>query len=182
MRGKAVVTALLAVSMVAGGAGASHMRVPDGRDTRGRLNIKSVKQSGGAFAKWKITTYKKWSRRDILDQGFFTVYLDTFGNKRHDYYALVWADKDKMRATLFRDSKKGSDYEVRSLRSSRPNQRSARVVIPLEKLRIGDNRATYNWYVQSLWSGKGCTQVCFDWAPDVGKSGGGIEEPLPLSL
>jgi hypothetical protein len=57
-----------------------------------------------------------------------------------------------------------------------------KVTVPLDKLKIGSNRATYNWYAQSTWSDRSCQQVCFDWAPDIGKSGDGIEEPLPLNL
>lgn len=181
MRRKTIGVAVLAISVIAGAVAAGHMAVTDGTE-RGRLDVRRVVQTGGTYAKWKVTTYQKWSRRQILDQGFVSVYLDTFGNERHDYYALIWADKSKIRATLFRDRKNKVDAAVRSLRVSRPNQRSVKVVVPLNKLRIGDNRATYNWYVQSLWSGAGCKRVCFDWAPDLGKNGGGIEEPLPLSL
>lgn len=174
------IAAVLAVSLLAPAAQADHRSVSDGPDARGPLDVRRVDHSGGGWPKWKITTFNKWSRRRILDQGFVMVYLDTFGSKRHDYYALVWADKDRIRATLMRDREYKSDFPVTGLRVWRPSTQSVRLVVPLHKMRVAANRATYNWYVQSLWSGEKCKQVCFDWAPNIGSRGLGIEEPLPL--
>jgi hypothetical protein len=172
----------LALSSMPVTARASHVDVKDANDARGVLDVRRVKQWGSSFPKWNVSTFNTWSRRRIWDQGYIAVYLDTFGTRRHDYYALVWAGKDKMRAALFRDRKNRSDYAVTALKLRRPSNRSVRVTVNLKKLKIGADRATYNWYVQTLWSSKGCPNVCFDWAPDIGRSGGGIEEPLPLSL
>ena len=179
---RAVVLALVAVSLFANVASASHMTVTDARDTRGELDIRRVAHSGTDFPKWKISTFKGWGRQKIWDQGYLSVYLDTFGTGRHDYYALVWGGKNQLRATLFRDRKDKPDYKVSDLSFRRPSVSSVKVTVPLNKLKIGSSRATYNWYAQSTWTNKACQKVCFDWAPDIGRSGDGIEEPLPLNL
>lgn len=181
---KRVAAGLMAVvlSLIGGVSSASHVNVNDANDARGALDVRRVAQSGGEFAKWKVSTFNSWSRQKIWDQGYIAIYLDTFGTRRHDFYALVRGAKTQIRATLFRDRKDKSDYQVTELNFRRPSDKSVRVTVPLKKLKIGANRATYNWYVQTLWTGKGCGKVCFDWAPDIGKEGGGIEEPLPLSL
>ena len=181
MKRSLLILSVLIFSAFVGGASADHVTLNDPADARGPLDVKAVGHSGGAFPKWRIDTFNKWSRQTILDQGFLTVYLDTFGSDRHDYYALIWSDKDRMRANLIRDRQKKSDYTVRALRVRRSSSKSVNVTVGLNKLRISDDSATYNWYVQTFWSGKGCSHVCFDWAPDVGKDGEGIEEPLPLS-
>lgn len=161
---------------------ASHVNVADGEDSRGPLDVRRVVPSGGAYAKWRIDSYTRWSRRMIWDRGYLMVYLDTFGTKRHDYYALIWADKRRLRATLVRDRREKSDIAVRPLPLGRPSPRSVRVTVGLKNLKLGKDRATYNWYLQTLWTGAECRRVCFDWAPDIGKRGDGIDEPLPLRL
>jgi hypothetical protein len=174
--------AVLAVSLLTSAASASHVDVDDGNDTRSRLDVRRVAHSGSDFPKWKISTYNSWTRQQIWDQGYLTVFLDTFGTRRHDYYALVRGGKTGLRATLFRDRKDKPDYKVTELNLSRSSLKSVKVTVPLKKLEVGSSRATYNWYAQTIFSGKSCPKVCFDWAPDVGKDGGGIAEPLPLSL
>ena len=173
---------VVAASLGTGTAVASHVSVNDANDTRAELDVRRVAHSGSDFPKWKISTFKAWGRQKIWDQGYLAVYIDTFGTRRHDYYALVWGGKNQLRSTLFRDRKDKGDYKVTELNFTRPSASSVKVTVPLNKLKLGSSRATYNWYVQSVWTGKGCPEVCFDWAPDIGKSGGGIEEPLPLNL
>ena len=173
---------VLVASLFGAPAIASHANLDDPNDTRGELDVRRVAHSGTNFPKWKISTFKAWGRQKIWDQGYLTVFLDTFGTRRHDYYALVWGGKNQLRATLFRDRKDKGDYKVTELDFRRPSANSVKITVGLNKLEIGASRATYNWYVQTLWTGKGCGRVCFDWAPDIGKTGGGIEEPLPLNL
>ena len=175
------VAAALVLSLFSGVAHADHLNVSDPSDAKGLLDVKRVSNSGGWSPTWRIDTYNAWSRKSILDKGFITVYLDTFGSDRHDYFALIWADKDRVRATLMRDRQEKDDYQVRGLRIRRPTDKSAKVTVGLRNLRLSDDRATYNWYVQTLWSWNECWNVCFDWAPNIGKNGDGIEEPLPLS-
>lgn len=179
---RVVVVVLVVSSLLVGVAFASHVNVNDGRDARGELDIKRVVHSGTDFPKWTISTFKAWGRQKIWDQGYLAVFLDTFGSSRHDYYALIWAGRNQLRATLFRDRKANSDYRIKDLKFRRPSVSSVKVTVPLNRLKIDSNRATYNWFVQSTWTDGKCRQACFDWAPDIGRTGGGIEEPLPLNL
>lgn len=161
---------------------AHHIVVRDGSSERGLLDVRRVKNLGRWTARWRIDTYHRWSRRQIWDQGYLLVYLDTFGSRRHDYYALIYATEKNVRGTLFRDRDVKPDRKVRDLRVRRPSPKSVNVTVQLKKLRIGNDRATYNWFAQTTWSGGKCWQACFDYAPDTGENGEGIEEPLPLSL
>lgn len=165
--GVAVALPLLAV--------ANHVDVPDLNDTRGLLDVRRVEVSGSQRPIWHAITFANWTVARIWDKGFFLVRLDTFGDERYDYYALVRSNGDRMTGTLVRDRQSKSDFNVSKLTAWRPTRSSVKVRVPLSKMRIGRFRLEYVWQVQTLFSNKTCAQICIDDVPDRR----GVAEPIP---
>lgn len=156
--GAAVALPLLAV--------ASHVDVRDGNDTRGLLDVRRIDVRGSERPTWNVITFSDWSVDQMFDAGYLLVRLDTFGDARYDYYALVRSDGFGMRGTLVRDRKQKPDFNVGSLDAWHPTRTSVKVRVPLRKMRIGDARVTYGWRVQTLFSSDNCPRVCIDNVPD----------------
>jgi hypothetical protein len=150
-------------------AGASHRDLRDGNDTRGSLDVRKVK-SFGAIKKpgWRIITDERWIVRRMQDRGFALVNLDTFGDARFDYYALIASNGSRMKGTLWRDRISKRDRRVSTLAVWRADRRSVSVRIPLRKVKRGDKRLEYRWYIQTLYTSSNCKQVCIDRAPNRG--------------
>ncbi|HJR44811.1 MAG TPA: hypothetical protein VJ927_04345 [Actinomycetota bacterium] len=163
--GVASVVPLLAV--------ASHVDVRDPNDTKGLLDVRRVSLKGSERPTWNIITFNDWSVVEMFDAGYFLVRLDTFGKARYDYYGLVRSDGFAMRGTLVRDRRSKPDFNVGSITAWHPTRTSVKVRIPLRKMKIGGDRLTYGWRVQTLFSG--CARVCIDDAPD----DGGVREQIP---
>jgi hypothetical protein len=172
---------LVAVTLLLAGTGAvAHARpvtVPDPNDARGALDIRRVRKLGDERPLWRINTYRRWRATRIYDRGYLLVYLDTFGGEHFDYRALVYVDRARVKARLFRDRARKRDFRVSYLDAWRRGLRSASVRIPLRKTIIPEARESYRWYVQTLFSGTRCRRVCYDLAP--GREG--VEEPLDPS-
>lgn len=156
--GVAVALPLLAV--------AGHVDVRDGDDTRGLLDVRRIEVTGTERPTWNVITFSGWSVTEMFDAGYLLVRLDTFGDARYDYYALVRSDGFGMRGTLVRDRKSKPDFNVGSLDAWHPSRTSVKVRVPLRKMRIGDQRVTYGWRVQTLFSSDRCPRVCIDNIPD----------------
>ena len=156
--GAAVALPLLAV--------ASHVDVRDGDDTRGLLDVRRVEVSGNERPTWNVITFSGWTVSEMFDAGYFLVRLDTFGDARYDYYALVRSDGFGMRGTLVRDRKSKPDFNVGSLDAWHPTRAGVKVRVSLRKMRLGDQRVTYGWRVQTLFSSDRCPRVCIDNIPD----------------
>lgn len=149
-------------------AGATHPDVVDPNDTKGLLDVKKIVSTHGKGPKFTFRTFAKWSVDRIWDRGYGLVHLDTFGDARFDYYALLWADGYNMKGTLYRDRRKKTDYAVGSLKVWRKNKRTMIVRIPLKKMEFGESRLHYRWIVKTLMTGKECPRVCIDRIPDQG--------------
>jgi hypothetical protein len=161
-------------------AGADHLDPDDPNDTRGPLDVKSVRSWGRARRPgWRVITFARWSAERVWDRGFVMVFLDTRRSDRFDYYALVRSNGSKMRARLFRDRRRRRDRDLGPLAAWRPSRRSVSVRVPFRKLRVGDNRAFYRWQVQTLFTGSRCRRVCFDVVPDRGPVLEPLNEPGP---
>lgn len=154
---------------------AEHVDVRDGDDTRGLLDVRTVKVAGSERPTWQIITFSGWEAGRLWDKGYFLVRLDTFGGARYDYYALVRSNGDRMKATLVRDRQNKRDLTVSRLRAWHPTRSSVKVRVPLWKMRLGRRRVEYLWQVQSLFSDKDCVRICIDDVPDHV----GIAEPIP---
>ena len=160
-------------------ASARHANLADPRDTDGLLDIKEVRLHGKKRPMWKTITFPKWGTERVFDRGFALINLDARGDGHFEHYALVRSVGTGMRAELFRNRKRKSDYRIGSLNVWRPDRRSVSVRIPLRKLRVGDNRAYYRWFVQTLMTGQACPRVCIDRAPNQGAIQQPLVEPTP---
>lgn len=150
-------------------ASARHLDLRDPDDTRGLLDVRLVEVTGGRNnPRWKVSTFARWSERDVWDTGFVLVRLDTFGTGRADYYALVRSNGRKLSGHLFRDRRKKPDRRLRSVRVRRDGRRSVNIVVELNRLKRRDNKE-YSWFVQTLFSSGNCSSVCIDRVPDRGK-------------
>ena len=145
---------------------ANHVDVRDGNDTKGLLDVRRVDLKGSERPTWNMITFADWGVVEMFDAGYFLVRLDTFGDARYDYYALVRSDGFGMKGMLMRDRKRKPDYSVGTVNAWHPTRTSVKVRVPLRKMRIGDQRITYGWRVQTLFSSDNCPRVCIDNIPD----------------
>lgn len=171
----AVSTLIAALILLPWLAQASHRDPRDGDDTHGLLDVKRVIAEGREKPRWETRTYARWTVQRIWDRGYVFVYLDTFGDERFDYYALVRGDVDHMTASLWRDFRDKKDNEIGFLDAWRNDKRSVVVRIPLKKMNFPKKRLTYRWRVQTIYSGDSCARGCFDIVPNTGA----VEEPIP---
>ena len=152
---------------------ASHANVRDGNDTRGPLDIESVRMSDGIRPAWTITTWGSWRAGDIWDSGFLVLKMDTFGDSHFDYYALIRSTGSRLVGTLHRDYKRKQDVRRSALRVNRPDRSSARVRVPLDKMNF-EQEGVFRWMTTASWSSSRCSgATCLDRAPD----SGAINEP-----
>lgn len=170
----ACVGGLLATAVMMG-ASAGHLDIADGEDTKGLLDIRRVKHSGGERPRWKVMTYDGWTKKRIFDAGYVTVLLDTKGKRRPDYYVLVGSFGTRLYGHLWRDRASRPDYKVSRIKVSKPNWKTIAIKVPLAKMKVGSRRLVYRWQVETLFTGARCPSVCFDLAPD----GEPVTEPLP---
>ena len=171
----AISALIAALSLVPWLAQASHHDPTDARDTKGLLDVKRVLAEGRERPRWETRTYARWTVQRIWDRGFVFVYLDTFGDQRFDYYALIRGDVDHMTASLWRDRRERRDLEIGFLDAWRKDKRGVVVRIPLAKMNFPEKRLTYRWRVQTIYTGDSCKRGCFDFVPN----SGAIEEPIP---
>lgn len=152
---------------------ASHADVTDPNDARGPLDIRSVRMSAGDPSRWTFATWDSWRPAEIWDSGFLVVRFDTFGDSHFDYYALVRSDGNRLRGTLHRDYKRREDSVQQKLRVIRPSRSSARVTVPLGRMRF-QQAGVFRWNARSTWANARCGEaLCLDRAPDRGA----VEEP-----
>ncbi|MBW3594238.1 MAG: hypothetical protein KY391_01565 [Actinobacteria bacterium] len=174
MNKKVAVIALVLAVLTPLLAFARHAPVRDPNDTRGRLDIKRAEMVTARTAKWKLTTWSPWTPKQLWDRGFILIYVDTFGSRRADYYALVRSNGRRMVGSLYRDRARKKDVWVRSLRTRHPRGKIVIVAIPLQKLRRRDSKL-FSWHTLTMISGRHCRRFCFDRAPDDGS----VTEPGP---
>ena len=158
-------------------AGAHHKPVADPKDTRGKLDVRSVVVSGTKRRPtFRINTYPRWTARDVWDRGYLLVWLDTRAGSAFDYYVLIRSVANRLRAVLFRYRPNRRDVRIAGLRVRRPNRRSVTVRIPLGRVVFGEKRLQYGWQAQTLWMAGRCRRkVCFDFAPNRNP----VMEPIP---
>ncbi|MGH2699767.1 MAG: hypothetical protein ACRDJL_11315 [Actinomycetota bacterium] len=164
------VVALTVASLSTIFASAGHRDPSDGNDRRGKLDIRRVRMWGSAHKPgWSITVFRRFSNKEMRDNGFFLIQLDTVGDVHFDYYALVGSNGRGIQGSLWRDRKKKRDRRIGKLAAWRPrdDRKTVTVRIPLSKLRTGgDTRLTYRWFVKTIFVGRGCRRVCIDRVPN----------------
>lgn len=163
-----LVVLLTAASLSTLLAKANHQNSKDRNDVKGMLDIRKVKTFGrNKNPSWTIIAFSGMTAKAMRDTGFFLVYLDTFGDSRFDYYALVSSKGSKMQGTLWRDPANKRDRRVGKLSVWRPDKRSVSLRVPLNKMNTGGNkRIVYRWFVKTLFTGNNCRRVCIDRAPN----------------
>ena len=166
------ILATLALPLFAA-AGDSSVHDPD--DTKGRLDIRRVDFEGHKRPRWTVFTWRRWHSRDIFDQGYILVRLDSFGGTRFDYYALIRSVGHGLTAGLFRDPRHHPDTRLSGLKVWRPDRHSIKLRLRLSKLHFGGSRSFYRWAVETIFSNHNCPRTCFDSAP----GHGAIKEPRP---
>jgi hypothetical protein len=139
----------------------------DGNDVRGRLDVFRVKRWGAPENPgWSIFTRGRISTKEMWDRGFFVVELDTYGDGRFDYYALVKSNGRGINGSLWRNRKSNRDRRISKLSAWRSGRRVS-VRIPLSKVSTGGKeRVTYRWFVKTLFIGNHCRRVCIDRVPN----------------
>jgi hypothetical protein len=157
------VAAFLLVPSMAGGQ--NRLEVQDPRDGTPPLDVKEVDsniEKGGL--RFTVVTWSRWSTRAIVDRAYVVVHLDPRTGRR--YYVLLRSDRRRMVAILYR---KGRAARLGRLKAWRADRRSASVLIPAKKLKLGPAGSQYAWRVQTLVTReRRCARVCFDDAPDGG--------------
>lgn len=160
-------------------AGAHDTDQADPNDTDGRLDLKMVELSHDATrGRWFMSSFTRWSPKQIWDQGYFLVYVDTKGNAQVDYYGLVYSDGRKIKGGLYRDEPNGKDPKIGSLPATKADARTAAVTLAFSKITIGDTRTEWGWSTQTLFTGPDCKKVCMDLVPDTGMVVQPIEVPV----
>jgi hypothetical protein len=139
----------------------------DGNDVKGQLDVKSVNRWGPPEKPgWSVSMRSRLGTHEMWDHGFFIVQLDTFGNERFDYYALVKSNGRGIKGTLWRDRQNKRDRKISSLPAWRSGSKMT-VRVPFSKLDTGGKeRDTYRWFVKTLFIGDNCRRVCIDRVPN----------------
>ena len=145
------------------------LTVRDTRDTAGLLDVKKVKVEGKhKLPRWTFVTFKVWTKGRMYDRGYATVFIDTRGDPRSEYYALVRSTGTKIESILMRDRKKSSDLSMGSLKAWKPGGRMVTVRVPFRRLDVPASRLFYRWWAETLMTGQQCPRVCIDRVPDTG--------------
>jgi hypothetical protein len=181
-RGGTVVAAAIAlVSAVALPVLASMFLITDPNDTRGVLDIHEVRlrDVDGSPPSWTVITFGDWTARKLWDRGYVLLNLDTLGTPEPDYYALVRADRDRLRGSMWRDRTKARDVRLFTVEVHRRGDNGVAVWVPLRRLNVGVHRTVYRWSVTTLFTGGTCRRTCVDLAPDDGMVEQPIDSPTP---
>jgi hypothetical protein len=155
-----------------GAAWAHHTDITDPNDTKGLLDIRQVKvgHHAGDPVEFTVITASTWKPLKIWDRGYIVIALDTIGDEREEYYVLIRAKWKDMEASLWwvpKDFGK-PDVHVRALHVFRKTTDGVSVLLPpLWKLRFGEARTFYRWWVVSTLANDKCGHTCIDRAPNV---------------
>ena len=165
-------TALLVAGVVATIAGAGPNTVQDPNDTRGVLDVRTVRwsQPQGEPPGWKIVTFDGWNARRIWDRGYLYVLVDTVGGEPADYAAQVRSNGRRMTGVLYKLGKGDNDRDVvvSSLTVRKPRVAAVTVRIPLKRMSFGPARTFYRWWTVTTLSSEKCPSACIDRAPNDG--------------
>ena len=162
----AMLAALASISLI---ARATHQRISDPDDTKGRFDIRVV-DTWGAHRDmgFEISTIRRWTTAEVWDAGFFGVHVDSRGTSRTDYYVLIRSTGRGLEGLLFKDRERKRDVLLRKVPVWRPDRRSVRFRFPWDHVVVGDTRIFVRWYVSSIFTNDYCLNVCIDRAPDDG--------------
>ena len=174
-RGILVVVALSAI-LAAVPALANHTTQPDGRDTRGLLDVAEIRfDHFPGPLEWTFVTFRGWTLDRLWDHGYLLVRLDTRGDDDPDYLAMVRSDGRDLVAELFRIRRDGRQVALGLLESRKDSQRVTSVQVPMDAIEIGKGRTSYWWSATTAFVSSVCPKTCLDRVPDEGR----VEQVLP---
>lgn len=170
MRIVKLITPLLAVMLTMAPATADTMAFPDPDDTRGPLDVASLRHGHNDSGLWhSVTMQGRWSSQALRGQGSY-LYI-WFSTDDEDTYAerRIWIDfhKGRLKAGLERydEFSDGAGVSpIRRLRITRPSKRTVKVFFDRQDIGSGN----YSWSAFSSYrqaDSEACGR-CFDEAPE----------------
>jgi hypothetical protein len=162
----AFVTLALAVSLSAAGAQqVPRVAVQDPHEGQPLLDLREVDSSfEDDSVRFTFLTWGRWRAHALLDRAYLLADLDPQANAR--YRVVVRSTRRRLVGVLYR-KRGGRDRPLRRLRVWRRDRSSVSVRVPAKALHLA-RPGRYAWRAQSLVTGRRCTRVCFDRAPDSG--------------
>lgn len=176
MRRAVVALTVALVVLGAAPAWASHADLTDPNDVAGRLDIEQVllEHDADPFL-WTFRTFREWKPRELWDRGYLLVELDTRGDERTDYVAMIRSTGRALEGLLLRTRRDGTLARIAVLDTWKAGPDGAGIALPLDAVRFGEARTSFWWSASSLFTGGVCPRTCIDRAPDEGT----VEQELP---
>ncbi|MGZ8630219.1 MAG: hypothetical protein ACXWZF_04540 [Actinomycetota bacterium] len=162
----AAVIAALAVVALAGPR--FHSDVDDPNDTRGLLDVRTVRLDHEGGTEFTVITFEGWTARTLWDRGNAFVFLDTEGGEAAEYFALVRSVGPELEASLWRARSDRADRFIRRIGVRRKNTESVSIAVPIKALKFGRARTAYLWWTSTTFTGAVCRRTCIDRVPDKG--------------
>jgi hypothetical protein len=166
-----LVACVLASAIVGGLAVAGPADTDDPRDTKGLLDVRTmrVRHPKGQPPEWTFLTFRSWTVRQLWDRGYAVVYFDTVGGEPAEYMALIRSDGHQMLGSLWRLAKgTGKDRLLSGLSVRRKSKDGVSIKVPLKKMHYGDQRSFYRWWAVTVFTSDKCPSYCIDRIPDTG--------------
>jgi hypothetical protein len=171
----ACVTVVGVTAAALAGGPSPRAQVQDPNDTRGLMDVRRVWFEPEVHpASWTIVTYAALTPERTRDRGYVFVFLDTMGDARFEYYALIRSNGRRFSGSLWRDPTRGSDVRLLGLGVRQDSDSSVAVRIPLGQVDFGAFRTVYRWSVVTTYTGGTCRATCIDHVPDEGT----FEQPI----
>jgi hypothetical protein len=152
---------LLSTLLFSGPAAAHNFTKPDGNDSRGKLDLRSVSVSHTATGVvHRFQTYESWTARSLGANSFFVIQIDKNDGPQGDYERCAFIFyTNRLRGSL---TNCGAQF-IRFLPVSKLSGTAAKITIPTSQ-----TGSVYRWAGASLWVGPApCGgQGCVDFAPN----------------
>ena len=149
----------VATMLFAGPASAHTFTKPDGNDSRGKLDLRSVWVSHTPTGVvHRFQTYESWTARSLGADSFFVIQIDKNDDRHYERCAFIFYT-NRLRGSL---TNCGARF-LRFLPVSKPSGTTAKITIPTSV-----TGSVYWWAGASLWVGPApCGgQGCVDFAPN----------------
>jgi hypothetical protein len=163
-----VAAAVVGVAVMALAGPRFHSDVDDPNDTKGLLDVRTVRLDHKGTTEFTVITFSSWTAPVLWDRGNVFVFLDTEAGAPAEYFALVRSVGSDLEASLWRARAGRPDGYVRKIGVRRKSTASVSVSVPIKSLRFGRSRTEYFWWVSSTFTGAVCRRTCIDRAPNDG--------------
>lgn len=163
-----VAAAVAAVAVVALAGPRFHSDVDDPNDTRGLLDVRTVRLDHKGTTEFTVITFSSWKAPVLWDRGNVFVFIDTEAGSPAEYFALVRSIGPGLEASLWRARAGRPDSYIREIGVRRKTPQSVSITVPIKSLRFGPAREEYYWWVSTTFTGAVCRRACIDRAPNDG--------------